>query len=69
MLYRQNTTPQNEKIFAQFHAARGAVFMQTGQFQRAFYDYSSAVRLDDSTAKYFGFYTYIYICLHTLIYI
>lgn len=28
--------------------------MQTGQFQRAFYDYSSAVRLDDQNAKYFG---------------
>jgi len=41
-------------MFAQFHAARGAVFMQTGQFQRAFYDYSSAARLDDQNARYFG---------------
>ncbi len=52
---RQNTSSQNEKTFARYHAARGAVFMQTGQFQRAFYDYSSAVRLDDGNAKYFGF--------------
>lgn len=52
---RQNLTSQNEKTYAKYHAIRGTAFMKTSQYQRAFYDFSAAIKFDDSNATYYGF--------------
>jgi tetratricopeptide (TPR) repeat protein len=50
----QNTTNQTEASYAKFYAARGNAFMQTGQYQRALYDFSAAVRFEEANASHYG---------------
>jgi tetratricopeptide (TPR) repeat protein len=50
---RQNTN-QTEKIYAKYYSARGNVFLQTGQYQRALFDFTTAIRFESSNAHYYA---------------
>jgi tetratricopeptide (TPR) repeat protein len=49
-----NTNSQTDSSYAKFYAARGNAFMQTGQYQRALYDFSAAVRFDEYNPSHYG---------------
>ncbi|CAD8126302.1 unnamed protein product [Paramecium sonneborni] len=45
---------QTEPQYAKFYAARGNAYMQTGQYQRALFDFSTAVRFEENNAEHYG---------------
>ena len=45
-----------EKLFGKYHGSRGEAYMQTGQYQRAVYDFSAAVKYDEQNVHYYGEY-------------
>lgn len=49
-------SPTNERgsTHAKYHAERGSVFMAIGHYQKAMYDFGTAIRFDDKQAQYYS---------------
>ena len=67
--FLQTNTTQHESQYAQYYATRGDAFMQTGQYQRALYDFSAAIRFHENQAKYYSIFIYYFYILFLFIYI
>lgn len=50
------SAPTNDKgeTHARYHADRGNAFMAIGHYQKAMYDFGTAIRFDESQAQYYA---------------
>lgn len=50
------SAPPNDKgqTHARYHADRGNAFMAIGQYQKAMYDFGTAIRFDENQPQYFA---------------
>lgn len=53
LLQSSGITDRGETM-AKYHAERGAVHMETGEFQQALYDFGTAVRFDGKQPQYYA---------------
>lgn len=50
------SAPNNDKgsIHARYHSERGEAFMAIGHYQKAMYDFGTAIRFDGNNAQYYA---------------